>query len=186
MRPRLCLAVIVAALLVPGCVPPAPEPSPAPSPAPAASPPPVAPAPPPQAPSYDNWSDAPATPGDWRYATAGEGSVTSIARFGEGAVLFSMACIQQRGAVRLQRHAASALGVLPAITIRTEFGDRTFAAGTPENGASVEIPAGDAFLEAIAFSKGRFAVETGGAPTLYLPTYPEIGRVIEDCRRGTL
>jgi hypothetical protein len=44
------------------------------------------------------------------------------------------------------------------------------------------IPARDPLLDAMAFSKGRFAVEvTGGAP-LYVPAYPEVTRVIEDCR----
>ena len=40
----------------------------------------------------------------------------------------------------------------------------------------------DALLDAMAFSKGRFAVEVPGLPTLYIPSYPEVTRVIEDCR----
>lgn len=41
---------------------------------------------------------------------------------------------------------------------------------------------GDPILDAIAFSRGRFAFEAAGLPTLYLPSWPEVSRVIEDCR----
>jgi hypothetical protein len=34
----------------------------------------------------------------------------------------------------------------------------------------------------MALSKGRFAVQTLGLPALYIPAWPEITRVIEDCR----
>jgi hypothetical protein len=34
----------------------------------------------------------------------------------------------------------------------------------------------------MAFSKGRFAIEAGSAPPLYLPSWPEVTRVVEDCR----
>ncbi|MGE5953581.1 MAG: hypothetical protein ACM308_08200 [Qipengyuania vulgaris] len=37
-------------------------------------------------------------------------------------------------------------------------------------------------LDAMALTKGRFAVETPGLPTLYLPAWAEVTRVIEDCR----
>ena len=40
----------------------------------------------------------------------------------------------------------------------------------------------DELLDAMAFSRGRFVIEQAGAPTLVVPAYPEVGRVIEDCR----
>jgi hypothetical protein len=46
----------------------------------------------------------------------------------------------------------------------------------------VVLPARDALLDAIAFSRGRFALEAAGLETLYLPSYPEISRVVQDCR----
>lgn len=46
----------------------------------------------------------------------------------------------------------------------------------------VALRARDPLLDAIVFSRGRFAFEAAGEPTLYLPSWPEIGRVIEDCR----
>lgn len=44
------------------------------------------------------------------------------------------------------------------------------------------VPVRDPLLDAMAFSRGRFALETAGLPTLYLPSWPELSRVIEDCR----
>jgi hypothetical protein len=53
-------------------------------------------------------------------------------------------------------------------------------------GVRAELAASDPLLDAMAFTKGRFAVETAGQETLYVPAYPEISRVIEDCRGGRL
>jgi len=39
-----------------------------------------------------------------------------------------------------------------------------------------------ALLDAMALSKGRFAVELEGEAALYLPAWAEVSRVIEDCR----
>ena len=44
------------------------------------------------------------------------------------------------------------------------------------------VPARDPLLDAMAFSKARFAVEVPGSPALYVPSYPEVTKVIEDCR----
>lgn len=69
--------------------------------------------------------------------------------------------------------------------VRTTFGSVQWPASN--DGASVPHvvavrSAGDAALDQIAFSRGRFAIETPGLPTLVLPSWPEVTRVIEDCR----
>ena len=46
----------------------------------------------------------------------------------------------------------------------------------------VALPARDPLLDAIVFSRGRFAVEAQGFAPIYAPTWPEIARVVEDCR----
>ena len=53
---------------------------------------------------------------------------------------------------------------------------------TPPAGLSVVLTARDPLLDAMAFSRGRFAVEAAGMATLYVPSWPEVSRVIEDCR----
>ncbi|HCY02645.1 MAG TPA: hypothetical protein DHU71_07085, partial [Erythrobacter sp.] len=44
------------------------------------------------------------------------------------------------------------------------------------------LAANDPLLDAMAVTRGRFAVETPGLSTLYLPPWAEVSRVIEDCR----
>jgi hypothetical protein len=69
--------------------------------------------------------------------------------------------------------------------VRAESGDRLLDA-VPGGGQLptlvARLSAHDPFLDAIAFSKGRFAVEVQGLDPLYLPAWPEVTRVIEDCR----
>ncbi len=47
---------------------------------------------------------------------------------------------------------------------------------------AVAIPARDPILDAMALTKGRFAIEAQGTQTLYIPAWAEVTRVIEDCR----
>ena len=90
----------------------------------------------------------------------------------------------QRGStVSLVRSASSPVAV--PMRVRTETADRVLSA-EPQGGQLptlvATLPARDSFLDAMAFSRGRFAVEISGVPTLYLPAWPEISRVVEDCR----
>ena len=173
----LALPLTILAALT-ACVPP-PKPAPAPPPAPAPTPTPT-PAPPPV---YSNWMDAPQTPGNWFYIPQPS---ASIAAFGPtaGQPLFAMRCDPARRIVSVGRTSASQ--VAQPMTIRTETATRTFAAqpaqGSVEHLVATGLTATDPFLDAIAFSKGRFAVEVSGLATLYLPSYPEITRAIESCR----
>lgn len=170
---------VLLALALAGCVP-APEPAPAPSPAPA---PPSIPAPAPSPavqvspPFGGHWMDAPVTPGDWRY-------VGGVARFGVpgSEPLLTLTCDHAAGVVEISRP-----GSVPAssMLVRTETQERSIAAmpapGGPPN-IVARIPARDPLLDAMAFSKGRFAIEVSGLPGLYVPSWPEVTRVIEDCR----
>lgn len=126
--------------------------------------------------------DVPATPGEWIYAP---GNGTTAATFADhaGKRLFSIECNPQNLVITLFRP-ADTTGRAP-VRILTESIDRmldavSVAYGTP--GLAAQIPARDPLLDAMAISKGRFAVETAGLPTLYLPSWSEVSRVIEDCR----
>lgn len=182
MRSNQFLATVAclgACLVAAGCTAPAPEPTPAPPtprPAPAPTPTPTPP------PFSGSWMDAPQTPGDWFYRTGGG---TTRALFGTGGsdAQFAVTCQLGQRRVTLAR-AGTATGPVP-MTIRTETATRALTA-TPGGGAMPSLIAtlgsSDPLLDAIAFSKGRFAVEVPGQQALYLPSYPEITRVIEDCR----
>lgn len=172
------LAVALSAVVA-GCVPrppspPAPPPVATPRPAPAPSTPAVA------APA--NWQDAPQTPGDWQHRVI-NGQSTALFSDPGGAVRMTLACDLARGTVALAR-AAEAPAAVP-MRIYTETRNASLTA-QPQAGALqlviTAVPARDPLLDAIAFSRGRFAVEIPGLQTLYLPSWPEITRVIEDCR----
>jgi hypothetical protein len=45
-----------------------------------------------------------------------------------------------------------------------------------------DMAATDPLLDAMAFSRGRLATAAQGAPMVAVPAWPEIDRVIEDCR----
>lgn len=126
--------------------------------------------------------DAPQSPGDWRYAAVGLRTQAAFAT-AEGAVRFAMTCDRTSGTIELSR-AAAVSGPI-AMTVRTESATRTVAASSqsdPMPEVVARLPASDRLLDAMALSKGRFAIEVSGAPTLYLPSWAEVTRVIEDCR----
>lgn len=172
-RPFLAGAAALAVVTLGACVPPpAPTPTPAPAPAPAPAP---TPTPPPAPPPFaGNWMDAPLTPGDWRY---GGGTATFAAP--DGSALLRMRC--SAGTVAIDR-AGVAAGAAPSFIIRSESASRSLTPTSAGEWTSATLQAQDTLLDAMAFSKGRFAVENAGLPTLYVPSYPEVTRVIEDCR----
>ncbi len=121
-------------------------------------------APPISAAPAPGWEDAPLTPGDWTYADG------RAAFAGD----FAMRCDRAAGRVLLERAGASRLDV------STSAG----AQSLPAPGGTAAAPSRDPFLDAIAFSRGRFAVASPGLPTLIVPAHAEPARVIEDCRAG--
>lgn len=128
----------------------------------------------------DNWLDQPRTPGDWGYSqTVSQSRAQYQGADGE---VFAVQCEFSSRQMRLDHPVATAQAGM--MRIRTETGDGVFnavpLAGTNTN--SVTLSARDPLLDAMAITKGRFAVEMEGAPTLYLPSWAEVTRVIEDCR----
>lgn len=133
-------------------------------------------------PTYADWMDAPRSAGDWTYRAHSGGST---ALFGEpgGVARFTMRCDLGSNAIVLSR-AAEATQPVP-LRIRTETADRIVTAqpaGEAGPAVAIALTARDPILDAMALTKGRFAIEAQGSPTLYLPAWAEVTRVIEDCR----
>jgi hypothetical protein len=130
-----------------------------------------------------NWMDAPRTPGDWSYSDRG---AFTFADYGTAPdkIVFGMRCDKANHVVSLGRTSASKVAV--PMQVKTETVTQLFTAEPQQAGqyhiVSAPLPAADSFLDAMALSKGRFAVEVVGEPTLYIPSWPEVTRVIEDCR----
>ncbi|MBS7668290.1 hypothetical protein [Croceicoccus gelatinilyticus] len=178
-------AVAATGLGLASCVPPAPEPVSAPPPAPAPAPAPAptpTPTPPPVSEAPSGWLDAPLTAGDWQYVSSG---TATRAVFGEanGDAKFILACEPANRQVKLWR-AGTGPGATSMHITSTEA-DRTLPAGavtTPSAYTVATLQPYDPILDAMIFSRGRVAVQVPGLSALYLPSWPEIARVVEDCR----
>jgi len=183
---KAALPALVSIVALAACVPATKAPPPS-TPAPAQRLAPARPAPTPviQAPPNANWIDAPLTRGAWVYQDFGPGNgKRSLFSNPENTFSFSLSCATGPDGVQVQfdRTGTPSKRFL-AMTIRTETAQRTL---TGERfGAqmiSAGVPATDPLLDAMALSKGRFAVEVEGETPLYLPSHAEVSRVIEDCR----
>ena len=167
-----CLSPLaLAACVAPTAPPPPPPPAPA-----APAPRPVVVAPPPA-----DWRDAAQTAGTWRWRMEGDRSLAEYGPYGASPVA-RLTCDPIAGATILWRN-WPATGPLP-ITVTTT-GARRMMTASPDGagGVAVSMAANDRLLDAVAFTRGRFMLEMPGAPTLYLPAWPELSRVIEDCRQ---
>lgn len=159
----LATLLLLGACVAPSAPPPAPAPRPAPRPVPVA---------PPAAPVPADWRDWPRTPGDWRWQPGSASYGVAGA-----APMLLMRC--QGGQVVLAVPGARG----PAVEIRTTSTSRSVAA-TPAAGGGVEarIGARDPILDAMGFSRGRFAVVVPPATRLVVPAWAEVLRLVEDCR----
>jgi hypothetical protein len=118
------------------------------------------------------WQDAPLSPGDWNYEATPRPQAV-FANMGQSE--FVARC--DGGRIALMRRGAAG-----AILVRTTFGERTLPAQADGDGATATLSANDGLLDQMAFSRGRFTIESAGSPMLIVPSWPELGRVIEDCR----
>ena len=129
--------------------------------------------------------DANDTAGAWIYQNFGPGTGRrSLFSDPDDTFYFSLSCAKGSDGMKvlLSRTGRPAKRYL-AMTIRTETTQRTLTAeqlGTQMVAASA--PASDPLLDAMALSKGRFAVEVEGEKTLILPSHAEVSRLVEDCR----
>jgi hypothetical protein len=171
------VAFVTLGLALSACVPP-PPPAPAPRPVPApVLPSPVQPAP--QRPVGD-WTDWPIAPGDWSYRADARGPVAAFGPVGANAAV-TLRCDRQGRQIVLSRQGEGATRIL----LRSSSMLKEFAASAA-NGSpayvTAAISADDPILDAIALSRGRFALEADPLPPLAIPSWPEIARVLEDCR----
>lgn len=168
-----------AALLAGSCAAPPKAAQPAPV---AVRPPPPAPLPRPLPQPKANWRDVPVTAGTWTWSVV---SGRSTARFAQpgGPVLASLSCDRAGHQVLLARQGPGDRHMAMALTTTT--GTRPLVSEPVLSSPGwlvVTLSPRDPVLDAMAFSRGRFALEAAGAPTLTLPAWAEISRVIEDCR----
>ena len=160
---------------------PAPPPKAAPAPITAAPKPRAAPTP---VSLNDNWQDAPRSAGDWVYRRDSRGSVALFGARGADSI-FLIRCDASARRIFLSRAGAFVEGDSGIMTLRASTGMKSFTVrnnGDTPAYVAAELPVNEPQLDAIAFSRGRFLVSVKGAADLVIPSWPEIARVIEDCR----
>jgi hypothetical protein len=154
----------------------APRQAPPPPPPPVVAPPPR-PVPPPPPPPAADWRDLALTPGSWTYRSEGN---TSTATFAGTAGSFALRCDRLARQVTLSRPGG---GSGNWMTIRTSSVSRNLPLVVQgASAAFTTLSANDRFLDAIAFSRGRFTVEAPPTQMLVIPAWSEPARVVEDCR----
>ncbi|WP_226018629.1 hypothetical protein [Novosphingobium sp. FKTRR1] len=184
---------------------PAPRPLPRPAPAPQQRPAPL-PAPPPvqqirpaaPLPSGNaapvDWHDAPLADGIWRYRAEPGGSLAAFVT-PAGQTVLSLRCNRAERTVAISRSGiaapaqqdpaqsstgAVATAVPASISASTQ--QRRLTASYRAPALVITLPAQDSLLDALAFSRGRFAVDIYGTTMLVVPAWSEVARVVEDCR----
>jgi hypothetical protein len=171
-------SLAIAALPLAACVAPS-EPPPRPAP-PVPTPTPTPPPPPPPPPASADWRDWPLTPGTWTYSRNARGNAAQFGASGMPPELL-LQCEGARGRIQIARRGATSANV----NVRTTSVARTLSLQpTPAapGYVSTELGARDGLLDAMGFSRGRFVIEGGGLPTLVVPAWAEVLRVVEDCR----
>jgi len=175
MNIRHLLFASVFALAACSAPPPPPVQQPSPPPKP------VVVAPPPVQRPATEWTDWPLAMGDWVYRRDERGSIGLFGPTGQNAIL-TLRCDTTRRRVYLAREGAGTGG---RMVVRTSSALKEFSAsptgGTPAYRA-VEILPTDAILDAMALSRGRFAIEAEEQTPLAIPSWAEITRIVEDCR----
>jgi len=127
----------------------------------------------------DNWMDLPDTPGTWRYERLAAGSAaTFVGR--DNAALARLACQPANRSIVLSLPEPAARSY--AAEIRTETMTMTLPLSTPDGRPVISLPSNLSLLDAMALSKGKFAIGAEGMAPLTLPSWAEVSRVIEDCR----
>ena len=135
----------------------------------------------PPPPLAKDWRDWPVAAGTWSYRPDAGGSTALFGPAGAPATA-AIRCRTATKQVDVMR-----TGAVPAseMIVTTSFGVGRWPAATTQSAPAQIVAtraAGDSALDQIAYSRGRFVIETAGLPTLVLPALPEIARVIEDCR----
>jgi hypothetical protein len=127
-----------------------------------------------------DWRTAPLMAGNWGYTPSAAGSEAVftdaratrrvVVRCSRATRLISIVVTNPAAAPSLQLTTTETARVLPAA-----FNPQGFQ-------LTANLAAQDRLLDALAFSRGRFAVSVPGGATIVLPAWPEIARSIEDCR----
>jgi hypothetical protein len=118
--------------------------------------------------------------GDWTYSATVDGSEARFADPTNNPQII-IHCTRATRHVTISKPATAAV---PAINVWTS--SQTRSVPTSFNPATarltLDLQAYDALLDAMSTSRGRIGLSVAAQPALVVPAWPEIARVVEDCR----
>jgi hypothetical protein len=118
--------------------------------------------------------------GSWAYAATSDGSEATFLNAASQSQLI-VHCARATRRVSIAKPAAAAAPFLLIwTTTQTRNAPASFNSATAR--LTADFAAFDPLLDALSFSRGRIAFSVTGTPPLVLPPWPEIARVVEDCR----
>ena len=127
-----------------------------------------------------DFSYSPVSPGTWTYRSVTGGSEAAFVD-GTGTTRMLIACGKITRLVTISRVSAAPAASMSFWT-STVTRDLASRFDQPSGRVIAQVGGLDPLLDAIAFSRGRFAVSMPGYPALVLPAGGEVGHVVEDCR----
>ena len=118
--------------------------------------------------------------GSWTFAPAPDGSTATFLN----ASAMPQLTIRCSRATRRVSIAKPGSVAMPFLNVWTSSMTRSVPASFDPATAriTIQLPAYDPLLDALAFSRGRLAIYVADKPALVLPAWPEVARVVEDCR----
>ena len=119
-------------------------------------------------------------PGNWTFAATADGSEATFTDANSQPQL-SLRCVRSIRRVILSKPATAAattIGVWSSTASKSW--PATFDSATAR--LSAQIANWDPVLDAVAYSRGRFAVAAAGQQPLVVPAWADISRIVEDCR----
>lgn len=123
-----------------------------------------------------------ATPiaGDWTYAATMDGSEAKFLDASANPQII-LHCTRGTRQITIAKPATAAA---PSINVWTSSQTRSVPASFDPTAARLafSLTNYDPLLDAISTSRGRIAFSVGTQPALVVPAWPEIARVVEDCR----
>jgi hypothetical protein len=118
--------------------------------------------------------------GSWSFTTVAGGS-DALFTDSAGRMQLALHCARSVRRVTIAKPATAAA---PFMVVWTSSLSRSVPASfdPTTNRISVNLPAFDGLLDAMAYSRGRIGVTVSGTSPLIVPAWPEVARLVEDCR----
>lgn len=127
-----------------------------------------------------DYSYSPFVPGAWTYrAVPGGSEATFVDTANTSRIIIGCGTVTRL--VTISRMSAAPAA---AVSIWTSSAARELPARFDANARRIitQVAARDPLLDAMVFSRGRFAVSMPGFPALVVPAGAEVAHVVEDCR----